>query len=45
MVIRACRERVVRASLTLAKIAFNRDLPVGEYALPLGVLPESAYSS
>ena len=27
-------------ALTLAKIAFNRDLPVGEYALPLGVLPE-----
>jgi len=27
-------------ALTLAKIAFNRDMPVGEYALPLGVLPE-----
>jgi soluble lytic murein transglycosylase len=27
-------------ALTLAKIALNRDLPVGEYALPLGVLPE-----
>ena len=27
-------------ALTVAKIAFNRDLPVGEYALPLGVLPE-----
>ncbi len=27
-------------SLRLAKIAFNRDLPVGDYALPVGVLPE-----
>ena len=27
-------------SLRLAKIAFNRDLPVGDYALPLGVLPQ-----
>jgi soluble lytic murein transglycosylase len=27
-------------SLRLAKIAFNRDLPVGDYALPIGVLPE-----
>ena len=24
----------------LAKIAFNRDLPVGDYALPIGVIPE-----
>jgi len=29
-----------KLALTLAKIAFNRDMPVGEYALPLGVLPE-----
>jgi soluble lytic murein transglycosylase len=29
-----------KIALTLAKIAFNRDMPVGEYALPLGVLPE-----
>jgi soluble lytic murein transglycosylase len=27
-------------SLRLAKIAFNRDLPVGDYALPIGVLPQ-----
>jgi soluble lytic murein transglycosylase len=27
-------------ALTVAKIAFNRDLPVGDYAFPLGVLPE-----
>ena len=27
-------------SLRLSKIAFNRDLPVGDYALPIGVLPE-----
>jgi soluble lytic murein transglycosylase len=27
-------------ALRLAKIAFNRDLPVGDYALPIGVLPE-----
>ena len=26
-------------ALRLAKIAFNRDLPVGDYALPIGVLP------
>jgi soluble lytic murein transglycosylase len=26
--------------LRLAKIAFNRDLPVGDYALPIGVMPE-----
>ena len=29
-----------KLALTIAKIAFNRDLPVGAYALPLGVLPE-----
>ncbi len=29
-----------RSRLRLAKIAFNRDLPVGDYALPIGVLPE-----
>jgi len=29
-----------KLGLTLAKIAFNRDLPVGDYAFPLGVLPE-----
>jgi soluble lytic murein transglycosylase len=27
-------------SLRLSKIAFNRDVPVGAYALPIGVLPE-----
>ena len=27
-------------SLRLSKIAFNRDLPVGDYALPIGVMPE-----
>ena len=27
-------------ALRLAKIAFNRDLPVGDYALPIGVMPE-----
>lgn len=27
-------------ALRLSKIAFNRDLPVGDYALPIGVLPE-----
>jgi soluble lytic murein transglycosylase len=27
-------------SLRLSKIAFNRDLPMGDYALPIGVLPE-----
>lgn len=27
-------------ALRLAKIAFNRDLPVGDYALPIDVLPE-----
>jgi peptidoglycan lytic transglycosylase len=27
-------------ALRLAKIAFNRDLPVGDYALPVGVIPE-----
>jgi soluble lytic murein transglycosylase len=26
--------------LRLSKIAFNRDLPVGDYALPVGVMPE-----
>ncbi|XSG82567.1 MAG: transglycosylase SLT domain-containing protein [Methyloligella sp. ZOD6] len=26
-------------SIRLAKIAFNRDMPVGEYALPIGVIP------
>ena len=26
-------------ALRLAKIAFNRDLPVGDYALPVGVIP------
>jgi peptidoglycan lytic transglycosylase len=26
-------------ALRLAKIAFNRDLPVGDYALPIGVIP------
>jgi soluble lytic murein transglycosylase len=26
-------------ALRLAKIAFNRDLPVGDYALPIGVMP------
>lgn len=26
-------------ALRLSKIAFNRDLPVGDYALPIGVLP------
>ncbi|ODR94228.1 hypothetical protein AUC69_03525 [Methyloceanibacter superfactus] len=25
--------------LRLAKIAFNRDLPLGDYALPVGVMP------
>jgi soluble lytic murein transglycosylase len=27
-------------ALRLSKIAFNRDLPVGDYALPIGVIPE-----
>jgi peptidoglycan lytic transglycosylase len=27
-------------ALRLAKIAFNRDLPVGDYALPIGVIPQ-----
>jgi soluble lytic murein transglycosylase len=27
-------------SLRLAKIAFNRDLPVGEYAMPINLMPE-----
>lgn len=27
-------------ALRLAKIAFNRDLPLGDYALPVGVIPE-----
>lgn len=27
-------------SLRLSKIAFNRDIPVGDYALPIGVLPQ-----
>jgi soluble lytic murein transglycosylase len=27
-------------ALRLAKIAFNRDLPLGDYALPVGVMPE-----
>jgi soluble lytic murein transglycosylase len=27
-------------ALRLAKIAFNRDLPVGDYALPVGVIPQ-----
>lgn len=26
-------------SLRLAKIAFNRDLPLGDYAMPIGVMP------
>jgi soluble lytic murein transglycosylase len=26
-------------ALRLAKIAFNRDIPVGDYALPIGVIP------
>jgi soluble lytic murein transglycosylase len=29
-----------QVGLRLAKIAFNRDLPVGDYALPVGVMPE-----
>jgi soluble lytic murein transglycosylase len=29
-----------QVGLRLAKIAFNRDLPVGDYALPIGVMPE-----
>jgi peptidoglycan lytic transglycosylase len=29
-----------QVGLRLAKIAFNRDLPVGDYALPVGVIPE-----
>ncbi len=29
-----------QVALRLAKIAFNRDLPVGDYALPVGVMPE-----
>ena len=29
-----------QVALRLAKIAFNRDLPVGDYALPIGVIPE-----
>src|SRR6185312_7785002 len=28
-----------QTALRLAKIAFNRDLPVGDYALPIGVIP------
>ncbi len=28
-----------QVALRLAKIAFNRDLPVGDYALPIGVMP------
>jgi soluble lytic murein transglycosylase len=28
-----------QTALRLAKIAFNRDLPVGDYALPVGVIP------
>jgi soluble lytic murein transglycosylase len=28
-----------RLALTIAKIAFNRDLPVADFAFPLGVLP------
>jgi len=27
-------------ALRLAKIAFNRDLPLGDYALPVGVMPQ-----
>jgi soluble lytic murein transglycosylase len=27
-------------ALRLSKIAFNRDLPLGDYALPVGVIPE-----
>ncbi|MEG6509526.1 lytic transglycosylase domain-containing protein [Methyloligella sp. 2.7D] len=27
-------------SIRLAKIAFNRDMPVGDYALPVGMLPD-----
>jgi soluble lytic murein transglycosylase len=27
-------------ALRLSKIAFNRDLPLGDYALPVGVMPE-----
>jgi soluble lytic murein transglycosylase len=29
-----------QVALRLSKIAFNRDLPVGDYALPIGVIPE-----
>ena len=29
-----------QVALRLAKIAFNRDLPVGDYALPIGVIPQ-----
>jgi len=29
-----------QVGLRLAKIAFNRDLPLGDYALPIGVMPE-----
>ena len=29
-----------QVALRLAKIAFNRDIPVGDYALPVGVIPE-----
>jgi soluble lytic murein transglycosylase len=29
-----------QVGLRLAKIAFNRDLPLGDYALPVGVMPE-----
>jgi soluble lytic murein transglycosylase len=29
-----------QVALRLAKIAFNRDLPVGDYALPVGVIPQ-----
>jgi soluble lytic murein transglycosylase len=29
-----------QVALRLAKIAFNRDLPVGDYALPIGGMPE-----
>src|SRR4029077_19894185 len=29
-----------QVALRLAKIAFNRDLPVGDYALPIDVIPQ-----
>jgi soluble lytic murein transglycosylase len=29
-----------QVALRLAKIAFNRDLPMGDYALPIGVIPQ-----